>query len=211
MPKTNQRIRIYSALEVANICGVVNQTAINWIRNGYLKAFTTPGGQYRVYGEDLSAFLHKRGMHNSIDALDTMTDAGNSNTVNSGNETILIIDNERDTSDRLKTLIENEFPEFMVLQAYDGFEAGRQLYQSKPGLVFLSTDLPGINIFDLAKKFKEDSALGNPNVIALVNNDAEGFLDASWADAYMPRSLDLERLRETIRDLEKQTRALVIA
>ncbi|MDR2747514.1 MAG: histidine kinase, partial [Treponema sp.] len=32
---------MYSALEVANICGVVNQTAINWIRNGYLKAFVT--------------------------------------------------------------------------------------------------------------------------------------------------------------------------
>ena len=36
---------VYSALEVAEICGVVNQTAINWIRKGYLKAFMTPGGQ----------------------------------------------------------------------------------------------------------------------------------------------------------------------
>jgi len=47
---------------VANLCGVVNQTAINWIRNGYLKAFTTPGGQYRIYAEDLISFLDSRGM-----------------------------------------------------------------------------------------------------------------------------------------------------
>ena len=56
MAKSIKKIRIFSALEVANLCGVVNQTAINWIRNGYLKAFTTPGGQYRIYAEDLMAF-----------------------------------------------------------------------------------------------------------------------------------------------------------
>ena len=54
--------KVYSALEVAKICGVVNQTAINWIKAGYLKAFCTPGGQYRVYPEDLADFMTKRNM-----------------------------------------------------------------------------------------------------------------------------------------------------
>ncbi|HUW42488.1 MAG TPA: helix-turn-helix domain-containing protein, partial [Rectinemataceae bacterium] len=62
MSKSAKKVRIFSALEVANLCGVVNQTAINWIRNGYLKAFTTPGGQYRIYAEDLTEFLDSRGM-----------------------------------------------------------------------------------------------------------------------------------------------------
>ena len=53
MSKDSSRTIVYSALEVANICGVVNQTAINWIRNGYLKAFSTPGGQYRVYLDEI--------------------------------------------------------------------------------------------------------------------------------------------------------------
>ena len=44
------------------MCGVVNQTAINWIKNGYLKAFNTPGGQYRVYKDDLIEFINARGM-----------------------------------------------------------------------------------------------------------------------------------------------------
>ena len=52
MNKDSNKTIVYSALEVANICGVVNQTAINWIRNGYLQAFSTPGGQYRIYLED---------------------------------------------------------------------------------------------------------------------------------------------------------------
>ena len=62
MAKSGKKIRIFSALEVANICGVVNQTAINWIKNNHLKAFTTPGGQYRIYAEDLLDFLQSRGM-----------------------------------------------------------------------------------------------------------------------------------------------------
>ena len=62
MAKKEKKIRIFSALEVANICGVVNQTAINWIKNGFIQAFITPGGQYRVYGEDLYSFLSSRRM-----------------------------------------------------------------------------------------------------------------------------------------------------
>ena len=62
MAKNEKQVRIYSALEVARICGVVNQTAINWIKSGHLKAFQTPGGQYRVYAEDMVAFLTSRGM-----------------------------------------------------------------------------------------------------------------------------------------------------
>ena len=62
MAKNEKKVRIFSALEVANICGVVNQTAINWIKSNYLKAFMTPGGQYRVYSEDLYQFLKSRGM-----------------------------------------------------------------------------------------------------------------------------------------------------
>lgn len=60
MSKKAKKVVVYSALEVANICGVVNQTAINWIRNGYLKAFQTPGGQFRVYVDDLVFFMHEK-------------------------------------------------------------------------------------------------------------------------------------------------------
>jgi excisionase family DNA binding protein len=211
MSKTNQRIRIYSALEVANICGVVNQTAINWIRQGHLNAFTTPGGQYRVYEEDLSDFLTKRGMRNSINARSNLDEDSNADAQNSYSEIVLIIDNNRDANDRLSAWLKMVFPGFTVLQAYDGFEAGQQLYQARPGLVFLNVDLPGINVFSLAKKFKEDGSLGNPNVIALGDNDAAGALQAAWSDAYFSRPLDLEKLQETIRDIEKQTRALVTA
>ncbi len=62
MSRKRKKARLYSALEIANMCGVVNQTAINWIRKGTIKAFMTPGGQYRVYPNDLARFLVENNM-----------------------------------------------------------------------------------------------------------------------------------------------------
>ncbi|MDR1443632.1 MAG: helix-turn-helix domain-containing protein [Treponema sp.] len=194
MSKTTQKIRIYSALEVANICGVVNQTAINWIRNGYLKAFSTPGGQYRVYEDDLSNFLSGHGMRNSAAALHLVDK-------NSGakNETALIIDHRYDAGSRLKEWLENTFSNYEVVQARDGFEAGWLFCRFKPGLIFLNADLPGVNVHDMARKFKEDPASGNPYVIALTPDNSGGTVP--WADACFPRRLDGDHARNIILSL----------
>lgn len=50
--------KVFSAHEVAEMCGVVNQTAINWIKQGKLPAYRTPGGQYRVYPDVLVSFMN---------------------------------------------------------------------------------------------------------------------------------------------------------
>jgi CheY-like chemotaxis protein len=206
MPKNNRKVRIFSALEVANICGVVNQTAINWIRSGYLKAFTTPGGQYRVYAEDLSAFLDKRGMRNSFEALHVITG-------DSVRERVLVIDHDWDMNNQLKAWFQKNFPSYEVLQALDGFDAGYRMVVSKPGIVLLNTGLPGIDGFELAKKIKNDPALGNPFVAAFVDGDPEesGRKAPAWVDACFSRQGDLNKLRETIETLEKQSRLAVTA
>lgn len=57
-----EKIKVYSALEIAKMCGVVNQTVINWITKGHIESFRTPGGQYRVYPDVLRAFMESNGM-----------------------------------------------------------------------------------------------------------------------------------------------------
>jgi excisionase family DNA binding protein len=197
MSKNSQKVRIFSALEVANICGVVNQTAINWIRSGHLKAFTTPGGQYRVYAEDLSAFLDKRGMRNSVDVLHVLIGS-------SGKDTALIIDHDRDANELLKDWLRANFPHYEVIQAFDSFEAGRKLTESKPNFVFLTTELPGINGYELVKKLKDDPGLGNPNVIAISGDDAgqPKPISAGFADACVSKPPDFDRFLEIMRTLD---------
>ena len=78
MTKKNKPV-VFSALEVANICGVVNQTAINWINTGHLKAFKTPGGQYRVYPADLISFMRDRKMKIPKELLETSSTVSENN------------------------------------------------------------------------------------------------------------------------------------
>jgi excisionase family DNA binding protein len=188
MGKSDKKVRIFSALEVANLCGVVNQTTINWIRTGHLKAFTTPGGQFRVYEEDLIAFLQTRKMKIPPELCTEMNaevDIG----------LLLIVDDDRDLNTILKRLLERKMPDIRVVQAFDGFEAGRIIAEKRPALVFLDYDLPGMDGKSLCTRIRSDPSIGRPSVISMTGLDTpdvrDGMLSAG-ADAFFPKPLDFE-------------------
>lgn len=197
MAKNDKKVRIFSALEVANICGVVNQTAINWIKNGYLKAFTTPGGQYRVYSEDLVEFLHSRGMRMPEELQRILEEQMEV-------DSILVVDDDRDLNNLVTQYLTKKYPEFEIFQAFDGFEAGKMLAEKKPGVVVLDIDLPGVDGHKLARSIKDDSAIAKPIVISVSGLDdpkeAESIL-ADGADAFLPKPLELDQLYAKIEEL----------
>ncbi|MEW6550366.1 MAG: response regulator [Spirochaetota bacterium] len=197
MAKAEKRIKIYSALEVANLCGVVNQTAINWIKSGHLKAFTTPGGQFRVYAEDLVAFLESRKMRIPPE-LDIEVNAE----VDQG--LVLIVDDDRDLNTILKRLMERKLPLIRVAQAFDGFEAGRVIAERHPALIFLDYDLPGMDGRSLCTRIRLDPSIGMPFVISMTGLDSPDVRDsmlAAGADAFFPKPLDFENLLKKAEEL----------
>ncbi len=197
MPKNVKKIRIFSALEVANLCGVVNQTAINWIRNGYLKAFTTPGGQYRIYAEDLMGFLEKRGMRVPQELEDHFKDDVDWTS-------LLIVDDDVELNDIVKRYFEKRIESLKISQAHDGFEAGRLISEKRPGFVILDIDLPGLNGHAVCRKIKEDPILGKPFVISITGLDRpeeREAMIADGADAFFPKPLDFEELVKTVQEL----------
>jgi excisionase family DNA binding protein len=191
MSKDGRRVRIFSALEVANICGVVNQTAINWIRNGHLDAFTTPGGQYRIYAKDLAAFLDKRGMNASGEVLQVMMENANWNN--------FLIAAEDQYNQFLKVEIAKLFPEFTIIQAFDWFEVGRKLAEDKPGYLLLDTVLPGVDVSKFVREVKSDPFFGKPNVYLLAGSNP-GFK----ADLILAKPPDLRKLETAIRGMTRQ-------
>ncbi len=200
MAKTDKKVRIFSALEVANICGVVNQTAINWIKNGYLKAFTTPGGQYRVYSEDLVDFLHSRGMRLPPELKEVLEQQKSI-------EVVLVVDDDEEFNNTLKQFLEKKYPDYTVEQAFDGFEAGKVLAESKPDMVLLDVDLPGIDGRKLCQKIKEDSPAVKPIVIAIsgvTDADIESQMMEAGADAFLAKPLKMEELPQVIEQLAAQ-------
>ncbi len=197
MGKKEKKVRIFSALEVADICGVVNQTAINWIKNGFLKAFMTPGGQYRVYAEDLLTFLTSRGMRVPDDLMESEESAADWRRV-------LIVDDDENINTLLKRFLNRRLPAFTVMQAFDGFEAGRQISEWKPGVILLDINLPGIDGHKLCRRIKEDPALGSPVIIAitgLTDSSLEQTIVAEGADAFFAKPLDFEKLCARIEEI----------
>ena len=197
MAKNGSKIRIFSALEVANICGVVNQTAINWIKSGYLKAFMTPGGQYRVYSDDLYLFLSDRGMRIPNELSEIIQKQA-------AERRLLIVDDDKELNNLLKRYFGRVMTDFEIDQAFDGYEAGRLLSDLKPGVVILDINLPGVDGHKLCQTIKDDPSLGNPIIVAisgLIDPETEARIVEEGADVFLAKPLDLEDMANKIHQL----------
>ena len=200
MAKGGRKIRIFSALEVANICGVVNQTTINWIRNGHLKAFTTPGWQYRIYAKDLATFLNNRGMGDSSEALQVLLE-------NSAWDTFLIVARE-DISNNIMEGIENILPDFSVYQAHNLFDAGKKAIQEKPSYLLLDTGIPGLDIPEFINSMNEDPAFGKPKIFLLTKSGYQELVNAYPGNLVFNLPFDYKKLENAIFNQEgKYSRA----
>ena len=152
MAKNGKKVRIFSALEVANICGVVNQTAINWIKSDYLKAFMTPGGQYRVYSDDLYHFLKSRGMRipEELEQLQYKEEQ---------NSKMLVVDDDAAVRRVIRTVLMGLG--FEVLTTEGGEEGERILRGDPEGIraVILDLTMPGIDgieTFRALRRIRDD-------------------------------------------------------
>lgn len=199
MSKNFEKTVVFSALEVANICSVANQTAINWIRNGYLKAYSTPGGQYRVYADDLVNFMTERKMRIPKD-LETLcerkTPVG-----------ILIVEDEVGLNSVIKQYLKKEFPDAELYQAFDGFEAGSIMVGKKTDVVILDLNLPGVDGLELCKKINATDEFGNPAVIvitALQDTEIENQVHDLNVIAFFRKPLVLSELSQAIRSCSEK-------
>jgi PleD family two-component response regulator len=197
MAKAKKKKRVFSAHEVANFCDVVNQTAINWIRQGHLDAYTTPGGQYRVYADVLAKFMQSQGMRLPDEVREILAEQARI-------EEVLIVDDDQDLNDSIKQFLDKRYPEFKVNQAYDGYDAGRAITEYKPDVVLLDINLPGVDGFKLARNIKADENLSRPIVVAISgvsDPGTEAKAREAGADAFLAKPIDLESLPKLIEEL----------
>ncbi len=180
--------KVFSALEVAKVCGVVNQTVINWIRAGRLKASTTPGGQFRVYPEDLRAFLLDNGMKIPEDLkrlfrLDQVS--------------VLVVEDDRTLNDLVTVHLRRSWPNARLFQAFDGFEAGSLLGVNRPQAVLLDLNLPGVDGFELCRRIKIEEGFEQPLVVAMTSSsdpDVEEQVLSLGADGFFKKPVNFEDL-----------------
>ena len=200
MPKKEQnkdnKPVVYSALEVANICGVVNQTAINWINTGHLKAFKTPGGQYRVYPEDLLTFMKERKMYIPQTLLDSCNNTA-------AEKSLLVIDDDVAFNTVVVKFISERMESLKVNSAHDGFEAGVLMSSTHPRCIVLDIDLPGVNGIELCRKIHDTEVYGKPKIIVvtgLQDPEVETKVRELGADFFFRKPLQLADLHKAVEE-----------
>ncbi|WP_407400105.1 response regulator [Treponema sp.] len=167
--KSEEKSVVYSALEVARICGVVNQTSINWIKNGHLKAFKTPGGQFRVYPDDLVEFMKLRDMRIPADVLAQCSNDPEENR----KIKILFVDDDESFNNVSVSLLQKNLPDAEIFQAFDGFEAGSMAVKKMPDCLILDLSLPGIDGIKICQTIKSSDAFGKPEIIIVTGMEDE--------------------------------------
>lgn len=197
MAKSKKKKRVFSAHEVANFCDVVNQTAINWIRQGHLEAYTTPGGQYRVYADVLAKFMQNQGMRMPDEVREILAEQAKI-------EQVLIVDDDQSLNDLIKQFLDKKYPDFKVMQALDGYDAGRAILEQRPDVVILDINLPGVDGYKLTRQIKADENLSRPIVIAITgmdDPDVEQRAREAGVDGFIRKPIDLESLPGLIEEL----------
>ena len=192
MPKDSSKTIVYSALEVANICGVVNQTVINWIKKGYLSAFSTPGNQYRVYQDDLISFMKTRNMRIPPEIYDLQARK------ELKNMSVLVIEDEKGLNMVLANYLLREFPDKKISSALDSFEAGMILSEKCNDVVLLDLDIKGVDGFELCKKIIQTDNFGKPVVVAISSRQTsslEDNLKGIDVNYFLPKPLNLDDLK----------------
>ncbi len=89
-----------------------------------------------------------------------------------------------------------------LIKAEDGPKALDILSDTVPDIILLDINLPGIDGLELARRFKADDRLAPVPLVAttaqVLVGDRERCLEAG-CDDYLPKPLDIRKLREVIR------------
>jgi two-component system OmpR family response regulator len=174
---------------VADICRVSKKTVLNWIYDGGLKAFTTYGGHYRVWPANLKKFLDTTGMDIPFDFVDERTTS------------VLIIDDDADYAQMLKSAIKAELPTVELTSTDDGYEGLVMIGEIKPQLLILDIRMPkvdGMQVLELLKNRKVDHDMKVLVVSAYLDDKTRKQLKTTVADYALDKLTDVDVLVKTI-------------
>lgn len=172
------------------MCDVDLSTVINWINQGKLIAYKTPGRHRRVKKEDLVKFLEEYNMP-IPKALQ-------------GKQKILIVDDDAAVSDLIVRTLRKEKDIIDIKVSHDGFDAGKQVGLLKPDLVILDLKLPGIDGFQICKNIKSDPKTKHARILAIsgyATPENRKKIISYGANCFMAKPFDVDDLVKRIKKL----------
>lgn len=189
--------RFFTTSEVARYCAVTNDGVLKWIKSGKLRAFSTPGGHYRISSEDFRAFLNKF----EIPIDEGFFRGGNRD------RSVLVVDDEPNIREIVRRLLKELDSELTVEEACDGYEAGIKIGSMQPDLVIMDVMMPRVDGISLCKSIRDNPKTQHIKVLAITafpeQDNVRKMYDAG-ADLCLIKPLQFEHFRlEVIRLLNE--------
>ncbi len=152
--------KFYTTTEAAKLVNLSTSTLFRAIRNKNIKAFSTPGGHFRITRQALEEFSKV----NEIPLLDLAQDRPK----------VLLIDSIQSDLHYMTRLLEKGF-ECEVKTAVSGFEAGYLLQSFHPVLVIANADSKKGNLQDILPKIKNSPQFRHTKILLLSKNKRAHF------------------------------------
>ena len=173
-----------STFAIAEMLQVDPGSVANWIDRNLLKAYRTPGGHRRVSVEDLLDFVREHKIPVPAELRESPPH-------------VLIVDDEPAVTKVISRAIVAVHPEYKVVVAHDGFEAGSLVATYKPEVVILDLRMPGMDGFEVCRRIKSQEATRHAEVLAMTAYPSEENTDrilACGAKICFEKPLDLDAL-----------------
>lgn len=191
------RTRLLTTGDVAGYCGASRMGVLRWIRQGKLKAYTTPGGHYRIRPADFRDFLEQFDL-----PVDDSFFAGVANRV-------LVVTGDVAT---LGAIIEvlSAMPEgYKIEVALDRTSAIDRSANVNPALVILDDTVPEVDSVDPARPFKAGHE-GRSLPVLILTSPATKRTDSRQRDeAVAPDQDCVQRVPLDVEELQSAVRRLL--
>lgn len=174
---------VLTTFDAAKICNANVNSIKNWIAQGKLKAYRTPGGHYRIERRHLREFLHEHDMPDPFGPL---------------RQRILAVDDNQTTLEALELVFAEDYD---LTSARDGYEALVLIGKDPPDLVLLDIFMPGLDGLQVIQRLRELDFLSSTHLVAYSGSpdpDIERRAMEAGAVAFWRKSGDLSELQELV-------------
>lgn len=188
MPKNNQSSELLTSAEVAKRVGVSPVTVRSWVSKGWLASYTTAGGHNRFLWSDVEQIAarkkYKKKDVNSIK--------------------LLVIDDDELFRSYLVDSIETYYPDAIVRDAYDSFQAGIELATFRPNIIFLDYNLPGFNGLHVCNLIRSNHDFSSCKIIVIsgyINEVVHQQFLSAGANSVIQKPVHTQKIKEIISSL----------
>jgi excisionase family DNA binding protein len=191
--KVVQMKRTLSTLQVSSILGVAVASVSKWVDQGKIKAGRTPGGHRRIEVDDLIEFLRAYKLRVPPELSERLH----------SRPKILVVDDEASVRKLIGAELRDRHPEYVLLEACDGYQAGQMVGLEKPCAVILDLHMPGIDGLRICRQIKANPKTKGMAVVilsAFVSDAVRGRLLKAGANAVLEKPLDVDVV---VREAEK--------